>query len=64
MSKIKDNLKNEDPEFSKDYFDRWEWGDDIPALSDTCDWCGGSPVVYRDEAFELCENCANQLLGE
>lgn len=31
---------------------------------ETCDWCGGSPVVYRDEAFSLCEFCADQMMGD
>lgn len=30
----------------------------------TCDWCGGTPVAYKDEAYELCENCEDQLFGD
>lgn len=32
-------------------------------IGDTCDWCGSPHVVYRDEAFCLCENCSDQLHG-
>jgi hypothetical protein len=27
----------------------------------TCDWCGAAPVVYVNEAFQLCEKCTDQL---
>lgn len=29
----------------------------------TCDWCGRFPIYYSDEAFELCENCHDQMFG-
>lgn len=40
-----------------------EWDSDDTFTPNTCDWCGGSPVTYTDEAHEICENCADQMFG-
>ena len=39
------------------------WYDQMQNFVETCDWCGGGPVVYHDEAHDLCENCADQMFG-
>ena len=29
-----------------------------------CDWCVSEPVSFEDEAFSLCERCAEQYMGD
>lgn len=37
---------------------------DFFVYPETCDWCGVHAVSYRDEAYSLCEMCADQLRGD
>ena len=36
--------------------------EEIEASQTMCDWCN-APATYSNEAYDLCENCSDQLHG-